>query len=133
MPLFPPRVDEALALLRPQADGDILDRPAVARHGVALEMGQNQVRIILPEMLAHKVFLEVCSTVDRQGHGAVLIQNDHIGDVCEAVVLCHLIVHGGAGPGASVGGVALHDGAVHLLNHILDQRRAVHFHDAALI
>lgn len=40
------------------------------------------------------------------------------------MVFRHLIVHGGLRPGAAVGGVVLHDGAVHPLHHVFDEFRA---------
>ena len=120
----PAGMDHAFALLGPQADGNILDGPAETGHSVALEVGQHQVGIVVGKVFAYIVLAQMRSAADRDRHRAVLIQNDHIGNGSKAMILCHLVVHGGAGTLASVGGVALYDGAVHRLDNILNQFRA---------
>ena len=107
-----------------EADGDVLDGPAEARHGVALEMGQHQEGIIVGEMAAHIIHVDADAALDRDLHAAFLIQNVQLSNFQQAVVLRLLPVHGCGGTAAAIGGIAFHDGAVHQMDQIGDQLRA---------
>lgn len=91
-------VDPAFSLAGTQADGDVFDGAAEARHSVALEVGEHQVGIVLREMGPHKVFGQPAAASDRERDRAVLVQDHHIGNIGEAVILGNLVVHGGIGP-----------------------------------
>lgn len=106
-------VDPALALSRADADGDVLYRPAEARHGVTLEVGEDNKGIVVGEVRTHEVLRQARTAGDGDGEGAVRVHNIHVGDGGKSVILRHLHVHGGTGAAAAIGGVALHDGAVH--------------------
>ena len=117
-------VDQAFSLLGTQTNGDIFDCPAVACHSVALEMGQHQVGIIFRKVFSHQIFFQLGAAIDRQGHRAVFVQDHHISNIIEAVILRHLVVHGSLGAGTAVSRVALYNSPIHRLDHILDQLRA---------
>ena len=100
---------------------DIFDGSAISSHSVTLEVGQHQEGIVVRKVCADIVLCQSGSTYHRQCHRAVFIHNDHIGNGRKAVILSYLIVHRRVGAGASVGGVALHNGAVDLMHNVCDQ------------
>ena len=117
-------VDPDLSHGGAEADGDVLDGPAEARHGVALEVGQHQKGIVVGKVTAHIIYIDADTVFDRDLHAAFLVQNVQLRYLQQAVVPGLLAVHGGGGAAATVGGVALHDGAVHPVDQISDQLRA---------
>src|SRR5699024_2231259 len=104
-----------------QADGDVFDGAAVARHGVALEVGEDHAVIVVGKGCAHVVFLQPRAALHRQGHRAVLVLELDGGDAGQAVLLRHLVVLLGGATRGAVGGVALHDGAVQLAGQVAHQ------------
>ncbi len=115
-------VDPDLAHRRTEADGDVLDRPAEARHGVALEVGKHQEGVVVRKVTADIIHAQPIAALDWKLHAVLGVQDVHLRDVSEAVILCQLHVHGGGGTAAAIGGVALHDGAVQHLHQVADQR-----------
>ena len=114
-------VDAHLAHRGGEADGGVLDRAAVARHGVSLEVGQHNVRAVVGKMRADEIALQARAARDGDLHGAVLVKDLEVRDVRVAVVLRHLIVLGRRRTEARVGRVALDDGAVDQLHKVLDE------------
>ena len=117
----PGPVDILLAPGGGDADGDVLQRAAEAAHGVALEVGQHQQGVVVLQVRAHIVLLDHLAGRDGQLHVPVPVQDVHRGGVRPAVLLHGLPVGGGGVPAPVIGGVALHDGAVHRLDHGLHQ------------
>ena len=107
-----------------QADGDVFDGAAKACHRMTFEVREYQIGIILVKSGAHIVFAENGSALHRQCHRTVLILDLNIRNGGKAVILRHLVVHGGAGSGAAVGGVALHNRSVYQVDQIGNQLRA---------
>lgn len=116
-------VNPRLALRRAEADGDILDRAAKARHRMTLKVAQHQEGIVAHEMAAHIIHRKHLSALDRQFHVALGVENIQLCHIQQTVVLCLLDVHGGGSAVATVGGVALHDGAVKLMDEVGNQLR----------
>ena len=98
------------------ADGHVLQRAAQAPHGVALEVGEHEDGVVVVDVGAYKVFLELLAAGDGDGDVAVLVHDVAGGDVHKAVLLHGLPVGGGGVAAALIGGVALHDGALQLLD-----------------
>ena len=118
------RMDIHLTAGRGDADADIFDGSAEAGHGVSLEMGENHpVRVVL-RVAADDYLREPAAAGHGPFHFAFLIHQIEIRDSGKAVILSHLLVHGGGGAGTAVSRVALHNGAVHLLHQIFDELRA---------
>ena len=89
--------------------GGLLERPAVAAHGVALEVGEHQHRRVGRQVGAHIVLLDALAPANRQGHLPGLVEDVHRRRAGPAVLAHGLPVGlGGVAP-ALVGGVALHD------------------------
>ena len=107
----PGGMDIDLAAGRGHADGHILDRAAEARHGVALEMGQDQPVGIILRVAADDGVLQTPAARDGPLHLALFIHEVEVGKGSEAVFRRHLLMQGGACAGAAVGGVALDDRA----------------------
>ena len=102
------------------ANGDILDRSAKTAYCMALEVGQHHIEIIIGKMPAYNILCQAFPALHRNAHIAVLIQNLHRSNRGKSVVLRCLIVEGGAGPTSTIGGIAVHNRPVHLLNQLLD-------------
>ena len=103
-------------------------RPAIAAHGVALEVGQHQHGIIIHNILAHAVLFQNLAVWDRPNHIRPLgVHQIHIKILGPAVLLQKLEVGLGIvphpGAGIAIGSVALHDGAADLLHHGLPEFR----------
>ena len=121
-------VDQRLARPGGAADGELLQRPAIAAHGVALEVGQHQHGIIIHNILAHAVLFQNLAVWDRPNHIRPLgVHQIHIKILGPAVLLQKLEVGLGIvphpGAGIAIGSVALHDGAADLLHHGLPEFR----------
>ena len=114
-------VNQAFALGGGDADGDILQGAAEAAQHVALEVAEHQHSVKLSEPGTHQILGENGAAVDGQGERAGLVHDHHIGDLGEPVILGKLVVHGGLGTGAAVGGVGFDDGALHVLHQLLDE------------
>ena len=105
-------VDMGLSLRGSNTDGNIFYSAAVPCHGMALEVREHYIVIIVRKMAAHIVFFQISASRHRQRHGALLVHDVHIRYLRIAVVFRHLIVHGRADPGTTVCCVALHDGRI---------------------
>ena len=114
-------VDILLAPGGGDADGDILQRAAKAAHGVALEMGEHQKGIVIGQVGPHEVLLDDLAAGDGQLYVVRLVHDVHLGGAEPAVALHgDLVGVGGVAP-AVVGGIALHDGAAHVVDHRLHE------------
>ena len=98
-----------------------LDRTAEARHGVSLEVGQDQPIGIILRVAANDGVLKTPAAGHGPLHLALLIHEVEFGKGGEAVVRRHLLVQGGACAGAAVGGVAFDDRAADRLHQRADQ------------
>ena len=122
--LIPRAVDIHLAVGRGNADGDVLQRPAEAPHGVPLEVGQHQQGVVVLQVCAHIVLLDHLAAGDGQLHVPVLVHNVHRGGGSPAVGVHGVPVGVGGVAPAVVGGVALHDDAAHMVDHGFHKIRA---------
>ena len=115
-------MDIGLAVGGGAADGELLQRAAEAAHGMALEVGEDQHGVIVSDVLAQKVLLDALALGDGELQvGTLGVQQVH-GEVLAPAVLFqqgHVLLSGVAG--ALIGGVALHHGAVHGLDHGLPE------------
>ena len=69
-------MDLALAdLAGSTADGDILQGTAIAAHGMAFEMSQDNHRIVVDDVAAHGDFLQVLAAADGQIDRAFFIHD----------------------------------------------------------
>ena len=87
-------MDPYLAHGRAEADGDVLDGPAEAGHGMSLEMRQHQIGIIIGKMTAHIILVNPDAVVNRDLHAPFLIQDIQLRYLQKAVVPGLLAVHG---------------------------------------
>ena len=95
------RVDPLFALPAAQPDGDILDGAPVACHGVALEVGEHHIAVVVGKGRPHIVFLQPGAALHRQGHRAVFVLDLYRGDVGKAVLPGHLVMSLGGAAGAA--------------------------------
>ena len=86
-------------------------------------MSEVDHEVVLLDVLADEVVLQMLLVFDREFDFALGIHDIDGGDGSEAVVLDGLEMGFGRRTLAGVGRVALHDGAVHLLHQILDESR----------
>ena len=103
---------------RSVADGQLLQRTAVATHGMALEMGQHQGRVVIGQILAHIVFLNHLAVGNVQHQiGARCVQQIHRKILLPAVLFKQLQVLFGGITLSLVCRIALDDGATHMIHH----------------
>ena len=119
---FPGGVDQRLPRPGGAADGQLLQGAAVAAHGVALEVGQHQHGVIMQDVFAHVVLLQDLAIGDGPHHvGALGVHQVHVEVLGPAMLLQQLPVGLRMIPDTAgritIGGIALHDGAVDLLYH----------------
>ena len=79
------RVDVSLAVRRGHADGGILHHAAEAAHGVSLEVGQVDHEVVVSQMLAHDVILQMFLVADGNAYLAELVHQVDGEDGVEAV------------------------------------------------
>ena len=108
---------------RCDSDGDIFQRTAEASHGMAFKMGQHQHGIIIFQMSAHKVLLNLLSALHGQFQFALFVHDINFGDFGPAVLIHGFPVSRCRITFSFIGRVALHNRAVHLLNHGLPEVR----------
>ena len=114
-------VDVFLAVGGSAADGKLFEGAAEAAHSVALEVGEDEQGMVVGEMAADEVLLDLLAVGDVKDEvGAVAVQEVNSEVFGPFVVAEKLAVFGGGVAGAGIGGVALHDGAVDMLNELLD-------------
>ena len=110
-------VDIGLARAGCAADGQLLQRAAVAAHRVALEVDQHQHTVVVFNILTQIVDLEHLAVLNRPLHiGALGIHNIDIKQVAPMMLFHQLDMLGRFVAGAAVGGVALDHCAVHGIN-----------------
>lgn len=114
-------VDVFLAVGGSAADGELFEGAAEAAHSVAFEVREDEQGMVVGEMAADEVLLDLLAVGDVKDEvGAVAVQEVN-GEVFGPFVFAkQLAVFGGGVTGAGVGGVTLHDGAVDMLNELLD-------------
>ena len=117
-------VDQGFSVGGSHADGQLLQRAAEAAHGVPLKVGQHQHGIIVFKILAHMVLFDNLSVRDGQDQiGALGVQQIHGKAAAPAVLHEKPEVLVGGVPLPVVGGVALHNGAAHMLDDGLPEFR----------
>ena len=106
------------------SDGLVLQHTAEATHCVTFEVGEIYHQVIVLQMRADDVILNVFCVCDRQVDAPFLIHDVHRSNVveatlgnCPAMSRCRAAV-------AAVGRIALHDVGSQLLHQILDELRA---------
>ena len=87
-------------------------------------MGEHQQGVIVDQVSAHKIFLNLFAVGDGQFQIAFLVHDVHRGGGGPAVEIHGVLVSAGGVASAVVGGVALHNGAAHLVDHGLHKVRA---------
>ena len=118
-------VNMLLAVAGSNADGQLLDRAAEAAHGVPLEVAEHQQGVVVSEILADEVLLDHLAAGNEQLQvGAFAVHDVHVEMLCPAVFAHQLLVAFGYIARARIGGVALHDGAFHMVDHRLPEVRA---------
>ena len=124
----PCRVDVSLAVLAGTSDREVFQRSAVAAHGVTFEVAEGNHKVVIGHVTAHDVILDVLLVLYGDADLVVLVHNIYWEILGKAVPLDDLpVVLGGVAVvflvqgAAGVGGVALHYGAVHLEDQILDK------------
>ena len=95
---------------------------------MAFEVVEGNHEVVVGHVAAHDVVLDVGGVLHGDAHLALLVHNVDAEQGCEAVTLDDLPVVGRGvalvllvAGAAAVGGVALHDGAVHQLHEVLDE------------
>ena len=123
-------MDVSLAVLAGTADGEILQRTAIAAHGMALEVVEGNHEVVVGQVASHDVVLDVRLVLDRDAYLVVFVHDVNGKILREAVtlndlpvVLRRVAIVLLVGRSVAVGGVTLHDGAVHLEHQIPDEFR----------
>ena len=116
-------MDISLPVGRSQSDGNILQGAPKSAHGMPLEMGQHQHGIIVFDMVAHEILLNLLSLRYGQLHLPLLIQDVHGRDVRPAVELHGVLMRLSSVACALIGRVALHDSAFHPVHRGLHEIR----------
>ena len=121
-------MDQCLACRRSTAYGELLERTAVASHGMAFEVSQNKHGIIVENVLAQIVFLQDLAVRDGPDHIRTFrVHQVNSEDLVPAVILdqCQMLrcMVPYAAEGIAIGCIAFHDGAVHFLHHRLPEIR----------
>ena len=117
-------VDVGLARAGRAADGQLLQRTAVAAHGVTLKVDKNQHTVVVFNVLAQVVDLQHLAVLDRPLHvGAFGVHDVHVKKVAPAVLFHQLDVLGGFVASTAVSGVALDHGAMHGVDDRLHELR----------
>ena len=93
-------------------DRGILDRAAITCHGMSLKMGKYHIGVVVIKSSTDEISRQPIAAIDRDLHIAVLIQDLEIRDLCETVILSHLIVLCCCGAHTAIGRVALNNGGV---------------------
>ena len=117
------RVDVRLAVGRCHADARVLQHTAQAAHRVSLEVCEVDHEVVVLQVRAHDVVLDVRGVLHGDVELTLLVHQVHLEAGCEAVLLDGLPMSLEGVAAAFVGGVALHDGAVHLVHQQSDELR----------
>ena len=78
-------MDARLAARRTYSDGNILDGTAESAHGMSFEVRQNNGEVVVQEIAAYEVGLQVPAVPDRKFRFAFAVHDVHVGDGREAV------------------------------------------------
>ena len=119
------RVDVSLAIPAGAPYGEVLQRPSVATHGMALEMVKGNEEIVVGEVSAHDVVVEMGMVAHGDAYFVVFV-HDVDGEipgesvpVDDAPMVLRVVAHVvGVAP---VGRVTLHDGAIDLIDQVFHQ------------
>ena len=116
------RVDECLACSGGAADGELLERTAVAAHGMTLEMREDEHGIIVFDVFSEIVLLEYGSVGDLPTDIRTFgVHQIHRKALAPTVIFDQLQMGSRVVPntaeGVAVSCVALDDGAVNALDH----------------
>ena len=115
-------VDEQLAAGGSETDGHILQCAAEAAHDVTLEVGEDHHGVIIGEVSADIVVLEVDAVLYGDGHFTLLVHDVAGGDVIETVVTDGLPVDLAGVSAAGIGCVAFADGTLNLVYEAANER-----------
>ena len=85
-------VDVGLAVRTGAADAEVLQCAAVAAHRVTLEVVEGDHEVVVGDMAAHNVVLEVRRVLHGDAHLALLVHDVHFEQGRESVTLDHLPV-----------------------------------------
>ncbi len=111
-------MDEHLARIGSAPDGELLERAAETAHRVPLEVAEHQHGLIVHQMLAHQVLMQHPPVLNGKRHvGAIGIHDVHLEELGPPMRRHQLLVLLGGVARTLVGGVALHDGAIHLFHY----------------
>ena len=96
----------------------VLQHTAEAGYGVSFEVGEVNQKIIVCQMAAYEVVLNVCRILYGQLHFTFLVHQIHIGNVKKTVVAYRLPMACRIRSSALISSVAFHDGSVHLVHKV---------------
>ena len=92
-----------------ESDGQVLNRSAETSHRMALEVAEDEIRIVILEVASDIIEFQVLSAVHRNLHVIVLVEQVEGGDFQKAVILDNLLVHCAGSASAAVRRIAFHD------------------------
>ena len=116
-------VDVSLTVGRRHANAGVLQHAAESAHRVSLEVSQINHEVIVLQVRAYDVILNVRRILHGYLELALLVHQVHVEARREAMVANHLPVVFKGHALALVGGVALNDGASHLVHQLSYQLR----------
>ena len=114
-------MDISLAGCAGNANRRIFQHAAIATHGMALEMGQVDHPVIIGQVVAHNVILDVGTVLNGNAHLAVLVHDVHGKDGIKAVLMNGLPMLRHILTGTAISSAALNDCAIHLFHQVADQ------------
>ena len=128
-------MDISLAVLTGTAYGEVLQRAAVAAHGMTLEVVQCNHEVVVGHVSSYNVVLDIALILHGNAHLVVFVHDVHREILQKAMTLDDLPVVSRRIAvvllvtwSAAVGGVALHDGTVHLEYQVLYAQCLVDFY-----
>ena len=103
-----------------KTDGQLLQRAAVATHGMSFEVGQNQNAVVIYDVLAYKILFDLYAI----GNGKLQVRSFGIQQIYSVHVAPAVVLEKGDMPlggvaRAFVGSVTLYDGAAYMVNYRL--------------
>ena len=109
-------------------DGEVLQRSAVATHGMSLEVVEGNHEVVVGHVASHDVVLDMCGVHHGDTYLALFVHDVHPEQGLEAVAFDNLPVVGRGGAlvflvagAAAISRVALHDGAVDQHHEVFDE------------
>ena len=123
-------MDVCLAVLTGTTDREVLKRTAVAAHGVTFEVVQCNHEIIVGHVTSHNVELDITLILHGDADLVVFVHDVHWEVLCKTMSLDDLPVVSRriavillVTRSAAIGGVALHNGTIHLEYQVLNEFR----------